>query len=63
MKNVSLGYVFKIKGVMMPLTHHKYQFSHIGPGEVIQQLPYGPNILQHRSTDKIFRFILKVTLY
>lgn len=39
------------KAVMVHLTHHKYKFSHVGPGEVVQQLPHGPDILQHRSTD------------
>lgn len=40
-------YVFD-KVVMVYLTHHKYQFSHVGPGEVIQQLPYRPDVLQHK---------------
>lgn len=39
------------KVLMVDLTHHKYQFPHIGPWEVIQQLPHGANILQQRSTD------------
>lgn len=44
-ENVSCGYVLK----QCAMTHHKYQFSHIGPGEVVQQLPHRTDILQKRS--------------
>lgn len=44
-ENVSWGCVLN-QGVM---THHKYQLSHIGPGEVVQQLPHRTDILQKRS--------------
>lgn len=48
---MSLGYVLE-KGVMVHLTHHKYQLSHVGPGEVVQQLPHRPDVLQHRHMEK-----------
>lgn len=45
--NVSRGYVLKL-GVTPPLTHHKYQLPHIGPGEVVEQLPHRADVLQEQ---------------
>lgn len=38
-------YVLKRNIFMVHLTHHKYQLSHVGPGEVVQELPHRPDIL------------------
>lgn len=41
-----LGAMCLKQGVMTQLTHHKHQLSHVGPGEVVQQLPHRPHILK-----------------
>lgn len=40
----------KKKAVTVRLTHHEHQFPHVGPGEVVQQLPHGAHVLQHTHT-------------
>lgn len=42
----------KMSECCLKKTHHKHQFAHIRPGEVVQQLPDGAHVLQHRGSDR-----------